>query len=57
MGKYQITVLDEVYTIKVVEAASPQAIEDGDYEVIEEFPGNAGECDQVISIELAKEDN
>jgi len=55
--KYQITVLDEVYTHKVVEADSPEAIEDGDYEVIEEFPGNAGECDQVISIELAKEDN
>jgi hypothetical protein len=49
--KYQITVLDEVYTHKIVEADSPDAIEDGNYEVIEEFPGNAGECDQIITIE------
>jgi len=55
--KYQITVLDEVYTHKVVEADSREALEDGDYEVVNEWAGNAGECDQIITILEIGDDN
>ena len=51
MGKYTILVLDEIYTQKIVEADSEEAIYVGDYNVIEEWDGNAGECDQIINIE------
>ena len=51
MGKYTILVLDEIYTQKIVEADSEEAIYVGDYNVIEEWDGNAGECDQIVNIE------
>ena len=51
MGKYTITVLDEIYTHKLVEADSEEAIHVGDYNVIEEWEANAGECDQIINID------
>jgi hypothetical protein len=51
MSKYTILVLDEIYTHKLVEADSEEAIYVGDYEVIDEWDGNTGECDQVIHIE------
>jgi len=51
VSKYTITVLDEIYTHKLVEADSEEAIYVGDYEVIDEWDGNTGECDQVIHIE------
>jgi len=51
MGKYTITVLDEIYTHKLVEADSEEAIHVGDYNVIEEWGASAGECDQIINIE------
>lgn len=53
--RFQITVLDEVYTEKVVEADSREALENGDYTTISEWPGNAGECDQIITAEELKE--
>jgi hypothetical protein len=55
--RFEITVLDEVYTKKIVEADSRDAIEDGNYEIINEFPGNAGECDQIIAIDEITEGN
>lgn len=51
MGKYTITVLDEIYTHKLVEADSEEAIHAGDYDVIEKWALNAGKCDQIITIE------
>lgn len=55
--KYRITTLDEIYTHKLVQADSREAIENGDYEVIDEWAGNAGECDQVITIDDVEEGN
>ena len=55
--RYHITVFDEVYTHKLVEAASREALENGDYNVVEEWAGNAGECDQIITVEEAEEGN
>ena len=51
MSKYTVLVLDEIYTYKLVEADSEEAIHVGDYNVIDEWDGNAGECDQIINIE------
>jgi ParB-like chromosome segregation protein Spo0J len=51
MTKYTVLVLDEIYTHKLVEADSEEAIYVGDYNVIEEWEANAGECDQIINIE------
>lgn len=57
MGKYTITVLDEIYTHKLVEADSEEAIHAGDYDVIEKWLLNAGKCDQIITILEIGEDN
>ena len=51
MTKYTILVLDEIYTHKLVEADNEDSLYAGDYNVIEEWEANAGECDQIIHVE------